>query len=202
MPDFSLEDKTFGIVAGIDEAGRGSWAGPVYAAAVVLDRQYNYEFSHKINDSKKLSPRVRKILFHSIITFSSVGVGQASVKEIDSMNILQATHLAMRRALRSLPETPRIALVDGNSSPCFDIETTLVTKGDSISMSIAAASIVAKVSRDNEMVRWANQYPGYGFETHKGYGTKNHMLAIKKLGPSAIHRQSFKPIKKYSKDRS
>ena len=84
----------------------------------------------------------------------------------------------------------------------FDIETTLVTKGDSISMSIAAASIVAKVSRDNEMVRWANQYPGYGFETHKGYGTKNHMLAIKKLGPSAIHRQSFKPIKKYSKDRS
>lgn len=197
MPDFSIEKKINGNVAGVDEAGRGSWAGPVVAAAVIFEKESNYQFIKRINDSKKLSAKTRNALYIDIVRFAFVGIGQATVKEIDSLNILKATHLAMRRAVEELSKIPNVALVDGNSSPCLDLPTKLIIKGDSISTSIAAASIVAKVSRDQEMVKQAKYFPAYGFDSHKGYGTKMHMHALEKFGPSQIHRKSFRPVKNY-----
>jgi len=195
MPDFSFERDAGGFVAGIDEAGRGPWAGPVVAAAVVLLPGTPEALLTKIDDSKKLTEARREALFEPLQAVAEIGVGRASVEEIDALNILKATHLAMRRALAALPRMPDVALVDGNSDPGLNCRTQLLVKGDGRSYSIAAASIIAKVSRDREMVALARALPGYGFEKHKGYGTQTHQDALAHLGPSAAHRTTFAPIR-------
>lgn len=193
MPDFSLEDSFSGVVAGIDEAGRGPWAGPVAAGAVILDAK---NIPDGINDSKKLKLEKREAIFEQLRQCAIVGVGLASVEEIDRFNILQATKLAMSRALADLSEQPHIALVDGNQLPELPCRGLAVVKGDSKSLSIAAASIVAKVTRDRIMHKLALQHSEYGWETNSGYGTKAHVEAISKYGITSHHRKSFKPIAK------
>lgn len=179
----------YNIVCGIDEAGRGPLAGPVYAAAVILPRGCIID---GLNDSKKLSEKKRDYLFDVIKeTAVSYGVGIATHQEIDEFNILQATFLAMRRAVDNLSVTPDIALIDGNRRPGLNITEQDIVKGDAKSMSIAAASVIAKVSRDRYMLEMAEQYPQYQFEKHKGYGTKLHYEMIEKYGISPIHRKSF-----------
>ena len=185
MPDFLFEHDAGGLVAGIDEAGRGPWAGPVVAAAVVLLPSVPEALLTRIDDSKKLTEARREELFDPLQAAAEIGVGRASVEEIDALNILKATHLAMRRALTALPRIPDVALVDGNSDPGLSCRTQLVVKGDGRSYSIAAASIIAL----------AKAIPGYGFEKHKGYGTQAHQDALAHLGPSAAHRTTFAPIR-------
>ena len=176
-------------ICGVDEAGRGPLAGPVCAAAVILPP--NLEIPG-LTDSKKLSDKKRRELFPIIMEQAvAYGIGFASHQEIDEINILQATFLAMERAMQQLKVTPQLALIDGNRQKDFGITVKTVVKGDSLSASIAAASILAKVSRDNVMEQMAADFPGYGFEIHKGYGTKAHYEALAKLGPSPIHRMSF-----------
>ena len=176
-------------ICGVDEAGRGPLAGPVCAAAVILPP--NLEIPG-LTDSKKLSDKKRRELFPIIMEQAiAYGIGFASHQEIDEINILQATFLAMERAMQQLKVTPQLALIDGNRQKDFGITVKTVVKGDSLSASIAAASILAKVSRDNVMEQMATEYPGYGFEIHKGYGTKAHYEALAKLGPSPVHRMSF-----------
>lgn len=177
------------VICGVDEAGRGPLAGPVCAAAVILPP--NLEISG-LTDSKKLSDKRRRELF-PIIKEQAIayGIGFASHEEIDEINILQATFLAMERAMAQLQVKPELALIDGNREKDFGIPVKTVVKGDSLSASIAAASVLAKVSRDDVMLEMAQQYPGYGFEVHKGYGTKAHYEALRKLGASPIHRMSF-----------
>lgn len=193
MPDFSLEDSFNGIVAGIDEAGRGPWAGPVVASAVILDRE---NIPAGINDSKKLTAAKREVIFEELCQCAVVGVGQASVEEIDRLNILGATKLAMTRALQALGQVPGMVLVDGNQLPELPCRGLAVVKGDSKSLSIAAASVVAKVTRDRIMTRLASEYPLYGWENNAGYGTKIHVEAINDHGITPHHRRSFKPIAK------
>lgn len=177
------------IVCGIDEAGRGPLAGPVYAAAVILPKEHIIE---GVNDSKKLSEKKRDMLFDKIIEESVCwSVGTASEQEIDELNILQATLHAMRRAVNGLKIKPDCALIDGNQKPHLDIEERTIVKGDSKSVSIAAASIIAKVSRDRYMLELAEKYPEYQFDKHKGYGTKLHYEMIEKHGISPVHRKSF-----------
>ena len=182
--------KGYNIVCGIDEAGRGPLAGPVYAAAVILEKG---DIIEGVNDSKKLSEKKRELLFDEIKTRAvSWSVGTASEKEIDEINILQATFLAMKRAVDALEIKPDLALVDGNREPnlgAVPVET--IVKGDGKSISIAAASIIAKVSRDRYMLKMAEKYPEYQFEKHKGYGTKLHYEMIEKYGVSDIHRKTF-----------
>lgn len=179
----------YDIVCGVDEAGRGPLAGPVYAAAVVLKKGQTIE---GVNDSKKLSEKKREELFDKIVSeCSAFSVGTASEREIDEINILQATFLAMKRAVNSLSIKPDIALVDGNQTPPLDCAVKTVIKGDAKSESIAAASIIAKVSRDRYMKEMAAKYPEYQFEKHKGYGTKLHYEMIEKYGTCEIHRKSF-----------
>lgn len=201
-PDLSLETPflTHGQrVAGVDEAGRGPWAGPVIAAAVVLDVN---TIPDGINDSKKLSQRQRGVLAEAIKQQAlAVGIGMASVEEIDELNILSASKLAMQRAVNHLEETPHVILVDGNQPPVFPCHVESVVKGDSISLSIAAASIIAKTTRDRIMCDIAKQYPEYGFESNAGYGTKTHQAALQQLGPTEHHRKSFAPIKKLLAER-
>lgn len=192
-PDLSLEEMQIGLIAGLDEVGRGPFAGPVVAAAVILDRS---NIPDRIRDSKKLSKVRREILFDQILGSADVGIGEASVTEIDDVNILQATFLAMRRALIALKSSPDFALVDGNRDPKLGIPTRLVVKGDSISLSIAAASIVAKVTRDRKMCALADIYPGYGWERNSGYGTAEHRKGLSLLGVTPQHRRSFAPIRK------
>ena len=177
----------------MDEAGRGPLAGPVYAAAVILPRGLVIE---GLNDSKKLTEKKRAELF-DVITARAVayGIGSADEKEIDEINILQATFLAMRRAIAALSVRPDLALIDGNRDSDFGVPSETIIKGDSLSANIAAASILAKVSRDRVMERFAGDYPQYGFEVHKGYGTKRHYEALRQFGPCPIHRQSF--LKKF-----
>lgn len=177
------------VICGVDEAGRGPLAGPVCAAAVILPP--NLEIPG-LTDSKKLSDKRRRELF-PIIKEQAIayGIGFASHEEIDEINILQATFLAMERAMAQLQVKPELALIDGNREKDFGIPVKTVVKGDSLSASIAAASVLAKVSRDDVMLKMAQQYPGYGFEVHKGYGTKAHYEALRKLGASPIHRMSF-----------
>lgn len=184
------------IICGVDEAGRGPLAGPVYAAAVILPHGLVIE---GVNDSKKLSPKKRDALF-DVIKEKAVCycVVTASVEEIDELNILKATHLAMRRAVEGLSTKPDIALIDGNSAPEMPVKVQTIIKGDSLSHSIACASILAKVSRDRFMAEQALEYPQYFFEKHKGYGTKLHTDTIKQFGPCAIHRKTF--LKKILKD--
>lgn len=179
----------FKTVCGIDEAGRGPLAGPVFAAAVILPMGCEID---GINDSKKLSEKKREQLF-DIITQKAVAysVATATEKEIDDINILRATFLAMNRAVSALAVNPDIALIDGNQKPGLEIEQRTIVKGDSKSISIAAASILAKVSRDRYMVQLAQVYPQYQFEKHKGYGTKLHYEMLEKYGISEIHRRTF-----------
>lgn len=188
-----LFSKGYHVICGVDEAGRGPLAGPVCAAAVVLPA--NLEIPG-LNDSKKLTDKRRRELFPVIQQKAiAYGIGLADHREIDEINILQATFLAMERAISQLCVRPDIALIDGNKTKDFGIPTQTVVKGDSLSASIAAASILAKVTRDNIMLEMAKQYPGYGFEVHKGYGTKAHYEKLCLLGASEIHRMTF--LKKF-----
>lgn len=181
------------LVCGVDEAGRGPLAGPVCAAAVILPPHLEIP---GLDDSKKLSDKRRRELF-PIIKEQAIayGIGLASHEEIDEINILQATYLAMERALAQLTETPEYALIDGNRAKDFGLPVKTVVKGDSLSANIAAASVLAKVTRDMLMEEAALEYPGYGFEIHKGYGTRAHYDALRELGASKIHRMTF--LKKF-----
>lgn len=196
VPTFELEAAELslagGPIAGIDEAGRGPWAGPVVAAAVVLDPQ---RIPQGINDSKALDAEERERLYERIrVTALAVGVGVGEVDRIDRDNILAATMWAMGEAVSKLSCKPRLALVDGNRSPRLRCETRTIVKGDAKCLSIAAASIVAKVTRDRLMIALSREAPGYGFERHKGYGTPEHREALSRLGLTAHHRRSFKPV--------
>lgn len=181
--------KGLKIICGVDEAGRGPLAGPVCAAAVILPAGLKID---GLDDSKKLSDKRRRELF-PIIKESAIayGIAFASEEEIDQMNILQATFLAMERALSQLAVTPEIALIDGNRAKNFHIPVETIVHGDSRSANIAAASVLAKVTRDDYMIEMAKQYPLYDFDVHKGYGTKAHCNAILQNGPCPIHRRSF-----------
>ena len=179
----------YDLICGVDEAGRGPLAGPVCAAAVILPKGL---LIPGLNDSKKLTDKRRRDLFPIIQQEAvSFGIAFASQEEIDEINILQATFLAMRRAIDQLDPKPDFALIDGNRETDFGVPCKTVIKGDSLSANIAAASVLAKVTRDNWMIEAAEKYPGYGFEIHKGYGTKAHYAALEKLGPCAIHRRTF-----------
>ena len=195
MPDFSLEQEFNGPVCGVDEVGRGPWAGPVVTCAVILDpATFPTDLAAQLDDSKKLSDKKREALFDPIRENSLHCLGEATVSEIDEINILAATMLAMRRAVAGLLEKPVAALVDGNRDPKLDMETRLVVKGDSRSLSIAAASIIAKVTRDRMMCDLAAEYPGYAWERNAGYGTKAHQEGLAALGVTPHHRRSFTPI--------
>lgn len=186
-----LQRRGYLCVAGVDEVGRGPLAGPVVAAAVVLDAQNTPE---GLNDSKKLSARRREVLFAAICETSRYAIAFASVEEIDQLNIYHASHLAMRRALEGLSGVDH-ALIDGNKIPAgLSCPATALVKGDGKSQSIAAASILAKVTRDRHMVDLAQQHPGYGWEKNAGYPTKSHMSALRQQGVTQHHRRSFKPV--------
>lgn len=194
-PTFELEAAEHQLgsrpIAGVDEAGRGPWAGPVVAAAVILDPD---KIPANIDDSKTLDEDSRAFLYRRIMKVAIVGVGIADVDRIDRENILGATLWAMAEAVSQLGETPKLVLVDGDKTPRIPMSVRAIIKGDSKCLSIAAASIVAKVTRDRLMMDFARAYPGYGFERHKGYGTPEHQAAIAKLGVSALHRRSFRPV--------
>jgi ribonuclease HII len=196
MPDFTLERACRkSPVVGVDEAGRGPLAGPVVAAAVILDeRTLPDDLACRIDDSKAVARDQRAELFALLPLYALIGVGEASVEEIDALNILQATLLAMRRAVERLPVRPAVALVDGNKPPDLRCQVRTVVAGDSLSLSIAAASIVAKVTRDRVMTELARAHPGYGWEHNAGYGTAEHHQGIVRLGVTAHHRRSFRPI--------
>ncbi len=191
MTDLALERARRGPVAGIDEAGRGPWAGPVVAAAVVLDAG---SVPVGVTDSKRLSRARREALFAALRASARIGVGAASVAEIDRLNILAATLIAMRRAVDDLGVLPAHALVDGNRAPELSCPATAVVGGDARSLSIAAASIVAKVTRDRIMARLARRYPGFGWERNAGYGTPEHRAALVRFGVTPHHRRSFAPV--------
>lgn len=193
LPDFSHERALGCRVAGVDEAGRGPLAGPVVAAAVVFSEN---RIPPRLNDSKKLTPAQRESCFAAINELAlSVGIGQASVAEIDALNILNATLLAMQRAVAALAIPPEAALIDGNRAPKLACPVHTVVKGDAKCLSIAAAGIVAKVTRDRIMRALGESHPGYGLETHMGYGTAAHLAALERLGPTPHHRTSFAPVR-------
>ena len=184
---------TLQVICGVDEAGRGPLAGPVCAAAVILPKHAELP---GLTDSKKLTDKKRRELYPLIMEQAvAYGIGFATEQEIDEINILQATFLAMQRALDQLTVKPDLALIDGNREKDFGLPVKTVVKGDSLSANIAAASILAKVTRDNLMVEMAQKYPQYGFEIHKGYGTKAHYAALREFGASPIHRMTF--LKKF-----
>jgi len=188
-----LKEKGYNIIAGVDEAGRGPLAGDVYAAAVILPDGVLIE---GLNDSKKISEKKRDALYDEIIkTALAYAVCVATVEEIDEFNIRNATYIAMNRAIAALKITPEYVLVDGDCIKDCPVTHECVVKGDAKSISIAAASVLAKVTRDRYMLKMAEKYPGYSFEKHKGYGTKVHIAALKELGASEIHRKTF--IKKF-----
>ena len=195
-PDFSFEDALIaqGLtrIAGVDEVGRGPLAGPVTAAAVVLDPA---RLPEGLNDSKVLTARRREALLEAIMTSAEVSIAHASVAEIDDLNILRASHLAMERAITGLARPPDHVLIDGNLIPRgLTLPATAIVKGDARSLSIAAASIVAKITRDAIMWDLAQQFPGYGWETNAGYPSKSHRSALQDLGVTPHHRRSFKPV--------
>ena len=197
MTMWEIEEEVYAegytVICGIDEAGRGPLAGPVCAAAVILPRGHQIP---GLNDSKKLTDKKRRELFPLIKEQAiAYGIGMASYAEIDEINILQATYLAMERAISQLEGKADIALIDGNRAKDFGMAVRTVVKGDSLSANIAAASVLAKVTRDDLMVEMAKEFPGYGFEVHKGYGTKAHYEALRNMGPCAIHRMTF--LKKF-----
>lgn len=194
---WEIEDSCYAdgvnVICGVDEAGRGPLAGPVCASAVILPAHLDIP---GLTDSKKLTDKKRRELF-PVIQEQAIawGIGMASCEEIDEINILQATFLAMQRALEQLTIRPDMVLIDGNRAKDFGLPVKTVIKGDSLSMNIAAASILAKVTRDDWMVRMAQTYPQYAFDIHKGYGTKAHYAALTELGPCPIHRKTF--LKKF-----
>ncbi|MCR8724325.1 ribonuclease HII [Frigidibacter sp. ROC022] len=195
-PDFTRETALLAQgmtrIAGVDEVGRGPLAGPVLAAAVILDPR---RIPPGLDDSKKLTEKRREALLPEIMACARVGIGQASVEEIDRLNILRASHLAMCRAIEALPEPPEHCLIDGNLLPRgLTLPAEPVVKGDARSLSIAAASVVAKVTRDRIMVDLAQQHPGYGWEKNKGYGARLHLSALQSLGVTPHHRRSFRPV--------
>jgi len=194
-PNFKLEKTHATPLAGVDEAGRGPLAGPVVAAAVILDRR---RVPRGIDDSKKLKPEARAELCRKIRASAAVGVGIATVDEIDELNILWATMLAMERAVAALHVEPAMILVDGNRCPRWSRPSQWVIGGDALCLSIAAASIVAKEERDRMMADYHAEHPGYGWHQNKGYGTPAHLDALARLGPSPLHRRSFAPIAQYS----
>ena len=206
MPDFSLEESlglsTRAVIVGVDEVGRGPLAGPVTAAAVFVDRQkITSDLLTKIDDSKKIPQKQRATISKQIEGIAIIGIGWASSSEIDQLNILEATMLAMQRAIFSLRKQiildPDYILIDGNKAPRLDFPSKAIVRGDEKSISIAAASIVAKCKRDAFMTSLSKLYPYYGWEKNAGYGTLEHLAAIAREGITAHHRRSFKPIANY-----
>ncbi|TZG28818.1 ribonuclease HII [Sphingomonas montanisoli] len=193
-PSFELEIAHPMPLAGVDEAGRGPLAGPVVAAAVILDRDCVPE---GINDSKKLNAEARARLCAEIMACARVGVGIASVEEIDEINILWASMLAMERAVAALSVAPAMILVDGNRCPKWSYRSVAVVSGDALCLSIAAASIIAKEERDRIMIEHDAIHPGYGWSSNKGYGTPAHLDGLRRLGPTPLHRRSFAPVAQY-----
>ena len=195
--DFSreraLRARGFLLVAGVDEAGRGPLAGPVVAAAVILPDDFTLA---GLTDSKKVSPAKREKIYAILTTTAEIlwAVAEATVEEIDRLNILRATHLAMARAIEALPRRPDHALVDGLPVRGLPVGHTALVEGDSLSLSIAAASIIAKVTRDRLMAELDAQHPQYGFARHKGYGVRDHLEALRKHGPCPTHRRTFQPV--------
>lgn len=192
----ALEDEALSsgarFVAGVDEAGRGPLAGPVVAAAVILERR---QVPQGIADSKVLTAGRREVLYEAIMATSRVGIAMADVARIDRENILNATLWAMAEAVARLAEPPSLCLIDGNRAPALAVPARTVIGGDALCMSIAAASIIAKVTRDRLMARLDEKFPGYGFARHKGYGTREHLQALRRLGPCRHHRTSFAPVR-------
>ena len=197
MPDLDLEleriSSGYKIVAGVDEAGRGPLAGPVSAAAVILPARFDHDL---LDDSKKLTEKRRELLYDELTSRDDIiwAHSYAEVDEISEINILKATHAAMARAVLSLSVVPGFCLIDGLPVADFPVKSAGIVKGDGKSLSIAAASIIAKVKRDRLMIQLAEKYPEYSFEKHKGYGTKIHMAALREYGPCPIHRRTFAPV--------
>jgi ribonuclease HII len=195
MPHYKFESRVLaergGPVAGIDEAGRGPLAGPVVAAAVIFEKR---RIPKGLNDSKQMTAEARENAYRRIMEVAFVGLGEANVDEIDLVNIRQATHLAMARAVRALSLPPTFALVDGNDPPPLPCPCDTIVDGDAKSVSIAAASIIAKVTRDRLMAGLHAEFPSYGWLTNKGYGTEEHLKALNLLGPCIHHRRSFAPV--------
>lgn len=201
MPDFAIERRCAGVVCGVDEAGRGPLAGPVVAAAVIIDRQrFRGELRRTLDDSKALSRELRESCYRGLLRCAKsgavrIGVGAAGVREIDRINILRANLVAMGRAVGALGVRPDMALIDGNIAPALCCPVRTVVGGDALSFSIAAASVVAKVTRDRIMRALARRYPGYGWESNVGYSTREHFAGIDRLGVTPHHRRSFAPVR-------
>ena len=200
MPSFIeeelLEAQGYRLIAGIDEAGRGALAGPVVAAAVILPRQVDAPWLVEVKDSKQLTPARRELLFHHIHEIAiSIGIGLAPHYLVDAQGIIRATRLAMKLAIGRLSPPPQSLLIDYMSLPEVRLPQKGITNGDNLCLSIACASIIAKVARDQLMVAFDRIYPGYGLAQHKGYGTREHFACLSRLGPCPIHRQSFRPVR-------
>ena len=201
MPDLFFEknlvESGYKYIAGVDEAGRGPLAGPVVAAAVILPEEFS---SNQLNDSKKLSSSKREKIYNELMNVDSKVISAFAVIDevvIDKINILRATHMAMAQASSNLSIEPSFVIIDGMPIKDYPFNNESIIKGDSKSLSIAAASVIAKVERDRIMLNYSKEYPEYKFEKHKGYGTKLHLDALKKFGPCKIHRKSFAPVKKF-----
>ncbi|MEO1013740.1 MAG: ribonuclease HII [Pseudomonadota bacterium] len=192
QPTFEIEDTLDGLVAGVDEAGRGPLAGPVVAAAVILNPHCT---PAGVRDSKSMTEKRRKEVAAALWKTARIGVGVSTVEEIDALNILRASLLAMTRAVANLPAPPSVAIVDGNVKPRLACPAYCVVKGDATSMSIAAASIIAKAARDRMMIELADACPGFEWERNKGYGSQAHRDALARLGPTPHHRRSFAPVR-------
>ena len=206
-PNLDEENKLrfqgYELIAGVDEAGRGALAGPVVAGAVILPSSTYPPWLKLVRDSKEISPKKREFLFNLINKEAlAVGTGIVSPQIIDSINILKATQLAMKQAVEKLPQQPSFLLIDRLTLPELSIPQMGITRGDKSCLSIACASIVAKVTRDHIMQDFEGVYPGYGLAKHKGYGTREHISCLQQLGPSAIHRLSFAPVKEIASLRS
>ena len=196
MPDFAIEDGCRGLVCGVDEAGRGPLAGPVVAAAVIIDRnRFPAELRDTLDDSKLLQRSVREACCLALGACARIGIGAASVKEIDRINVLRASLLAMARAVAGLGVLPDIALIDGNMAPALPCPAKTVVGGDGLSFSIAAASVIAKVTRDRIMRALARRHPVYAWDTNVGYSTRAHFAAITAHGVTVHHRRSFAPVR-------
>ncbi|MFC1977277.1 ribonuclease HII [Chloroflexota bacterium] len=206
MPSFAeermLEAQGYRYIAGIDEVGRGALAGPVMAAAVILPRRISTPWQRLVKDSKQLSPARRELLFHHIHKIAiTIGIGSAGCEVVDARGIIKATQLAMKLAVDQLSPPPDTLLIDYMHLPDVKLPQKGIIHGDSLCFSIACASIIAKVTRDHLMIELDKAYPGYGLARHKGYGTREHLDCLGQLGPSPIHRQSFKPVKDLIRDR-
>ncbi len=199
MPDLSYEAAArCDAVCGIDEVGRGPWAGPVLAAAVILDcARLPASLAERIDDSKKLSRPQREAIAAALPDCARIGIGVADVVEIERLNIYWASLLAMQRAVHALPTPPRFALVDGRGAPDLPCPVRCIVGGAGLSLSIAAASLVAKVARDRLMTGFGAEYPGYGFERHMGYGTRAHRAALRERGPTPLHRMGFPCVRAF-----